>query len=457
MTSAPVLAALLRRRAFFAITALVCFAAVVALTIALPRQYDATATLAVAEDATGQDAIPLDTNVGELLSRTYTTLVAQPGVADAVRGQLHPPLSRKELFSRMTFTPVERTQLLQITARAESPTEATTIANTYARTFVSRVAGGLSDKSSTSKVSIAEPAVAPTDAASPNVPLYVGFGLALALLLGAGAALLRDRLDDRLHVGPDDLTVLDHPILVRVPEFDVRSLEDPVASDAFRLLRANIDFSAPTTPRTVGITSAAPLDGKSTVASQLAVAAAASGERVVLVEADLRRPGIRNTAIAEGMDPSARGLTNYLAGVETLGGVLTSHPTVDGLYLIWPGPATPNPTTMLGSARFDELLAELREHFDRVIVDTSPVSVGADASIVLSRLDGAVFVVGAQRTSRSGVQNGIAQLETSRASLLGIVVNRDERQGAHGYGYYYRPETPDSEQGKAASRRRLLR
>jgi len=466
MTSAPILVALLRRKAFFALTAILCFGAVVALTLSLPQQYDATVTLFVGEAKSGDESLAVDTNVGEQLSRTFSTLAAQPGVADAVRARINPPPSRSELFARMTFTPVERTQLLQMTARGSTPQEAATIANRYAETFAERVADDFVRGDAPTRVTVAEPAVVPTSASAPNVPLYLGFGLALALLLAAGAALLRDRLDDRLHVGLDDLAVLGHPVLARIPEFNARGTDDPTAADAFRLLRANIDFSSDIRPRVVGVTSAAPLDGKSTVAAQLAIAAAASGERVVLVEADLRRPGIRNGALAQGWEPGELGLTHYLWGSADMESVLAQHPLMQTLWVLWAGAPVPNPTRLLGSERLDELLEELRVQFDRVIVDTSPISVGADASIVLARLDGTLFVVNAGRTSRSGAHAGIAQLETSRATLLGVVVNRDEHVGGRNYGYYAKaaaaapkedaPAMPDGVR-REAPRRRLLR
>ena len=132
--------ALLRRRTVFLSTALACFAATVALTLALPPRYDATATLFVGERKTGDATLAFDTNVGEQLARTYTTLAGHPGMADVVRGRLQPPPTRQELLERMTFTPVERTQLLQITARGQSAEEAARLANTYSETFIDRIA-----------------------------------------------------------------------------------------------------------------------------------------------------------------------------------------------------------------------------------------------------------------------------------------------------------------------------
>jgi polysaccharide biosynthesis transport protein len=440
MTPDRVLGVLWQRRWLFLLTALVAIAIVVAVTLTLPKRYDATATLYVGER--GQDSsLALDSGIAEELSRTYTTLAAQPSVADEVVRRLGDGTTRAELLNRMTFAPVERTQLLQLTARSDSPTAARDLANLYAQTFVSRVASSYDRSAAPTRITSAEPAVAPTEPAVPNVPLYLGFGVALALLLAAGTVLLRERLDDRLRVAPEDLELLDQPIVARIPAFDTAQTPGPAVRDAFRLLRANVDFSSEISPRIVGVSSSTPLEGKSTVAAQLALAAAHDGERVALIEADLRRPGLRDTQVGQGAPPAALGLTNYLAGGYSLDDVLSPHPVQPGLTLVWPGPLPPNPTRLLGSERLGHMLAELLERFDRVVVDTSPISVGADASIVLARVQGVLYVVDAARTHESLARSGLAQLATTHAPLLGVVVNRDGKPARDAYGYYVAGET----------------
>src|SRR5687767_2898747 len=127
-----------RRRLLFALTFLACVAAVVVVTYRLPKSYEATATLLVGGKETQTD-LPLDTGLAERLTRTYTTLAGNPNVADEVRQELPLELSRSELLDRMSFSPVERTQLLQIRAEAPSRSEAQQIANTYAAVFQGRV------------------------------------------------------------------------------------------------------------------------------------------------------------------------------------------------------------------------------------------------------------------------------------------------------------------------------
>jgi polysaccharide biosynthesis transport protein len=434
------LGVLWQRRWLFAFTTALCLAAVVVVTLALPNRYDATATLFVGELESGNESLALDTGVGEQLARTYTALAAQPSVADEVVRELAGSMTREELLEAMTFAPVERTQLLQITARAGSPREASDLANRYAETFIGRVDASFQRSAAPTRISVTEPAVPPSKAASPNVPLYIGFGAILALVLGAALVLLRERLDDRLRVGADELEVLGQPIIARIPTFGEDHARSPATADAFRLLGANVDFAGEGRRRVLAITSSTPLEGKSTTAAHLALAAAQNGESVVLVEADLRRPGLRHTALGELGElgaPAPVGLTNYLAGTHELDAVVAEHSP--GLSVVWPGPLPPNPTRLLGSDRLRTLVAELRLRFDRVIIDTSPISVGADASVVLGHADGVLFVVDVQRAGRSRVRAGLAQLETSRAALLGVVLNRSGRASRDAYGYYAAP------------------
>ncbi len=442
MTSTALVAALRQRKVSFLLTALTCLVVIVAVTLLLPRQYDATATLFVGERQDAAEALAFDTNIGEQLARTYTTLAAQPSVADVVRGKLAGRPSRESLLNQMTFAPVERTQLLQITARSPSPERARDVANLYAETFVARATGSFERGGVPTLVTVAEPAVAPTLAASPNVPLFIGLGVVLALALGAGAALLRDRLDDRLRIEPGDFEVLGLPVLGRIPEFRSGEAPSRIVADAFRMLRTNIDFAAFAAPRVLAVTSSSPLEGKSTMAAQIAIAAAQAGERVVVVEADLRRPGLCETALGRDLQPALRGVTDYVTGGEPLEAIVSEHPAHPGLAVVWPGALPPNPSRLLASDRFGQLLVGLREHFDRVVVDTSPLSIGPDASIVLTLADATLLVIDGRRTSRIQALAGLAQLDTSRARALGVVVNRADTPQSDAYGYYAAQDEP---------------
>ena len=443
-----------RRKLSFLLAFAVALAAVIAVTLTLPRTYSATATLYVGGKVDPDTFV--DTSRIEQHTRTYSTLAGNPNVAAEVAKSLPLGLDRGSLLARMSFAPVERTPLIQIAAEGPTPREAQLTANTYARVFVERMRTLFAEGRAPAEISISEPAVRPNAPAKPNPPLYIGFGTMLALALAFGIALLRERLDLRVRVAPGDDALLGQPIMARVPRMDSKS--DRAArevADRFGLLKTNLDFFDEDPARTIVVTSASGSEGKSTVSANLALASARDGERVVLIEADLRRPGLDSTVIGEAAGRSPVGLSNYLAGAATETEILNPIPDHPHLAVIWSGLIPPNPTALLGSHRLDTLLSVLRLDYDRVIVDTCPISVGADASVIASRVDGALFVVDERKTKRTEAQSGLNQLRGVRARLLGIVLNRATLAGAESY-YYSEGSGPPGiriEKGRRRGRR----
>jgi capsular exopolysaccharide synthesis family protein len=422
-----------RRRLFFVVTFVTCLVAVVIVTFQLPKTYQATATLFVGGKEV-QNNLAVDSGLAERLARTYTTLAGNANVADEVRSKLPLRLSRTELLNRMSFAPVERTQLLEISAEGSSPQEAQLIANTYATVFSDRVAAEFAQGKSQAKVAVTEPAALPTQSFKPNPPLYIGLGTLLALLLALGVAALQDRLDRRLRIAEDDDSVLGQPILGRIPTLTVLPTGDVFdVDDSFRLLKTNIDFRDQNPVRILAITSPAPLEGKTTVRANLAIASATDGERVVLIEADLRRPKLAATGMMGDFGGQGLGLSGYLVGAGTEQDIVVSHPNVDRLSIVWAGPTPPNPASLLRSRKLEHLIETLTAEYDRIIVDTPPISVGADASVVASRAEGLLYVIDARRTSKSSAQAGLNQLRRIHAPLLGVVVNRIATPVFEGY------------------------
>lgn len=426
-----------RRKLAFLFTVVLCVGAVVAATLSLEKTYSATATLFVG--GSGQEGEFIDTGLLEQNTRTYSTLASNPNIARIVIEATGLPYEPEELLERMAFAPVERTQLLLVSADGSSPAEAQRIANAYATTFAGRMMALFAEGKTPAEIAVSQPATLPTAPSKPNPPLYIGFGALLALLLGLGIALLRERLDTRIRVAPEHDTVLDQPIVARIPRLAGRtSVLSREIADRFGLLKTNLDFFDENPARVVVVTSPGVSEGKSTVSSSLAIACAHDGERVVLIEADLRRPGLHGTMVAEQLERSPVGLSNYLAGGATESEIVNADPAHPGLYVIWSGVIPPNPTALLGSHRLDSLIASLRLDFDRLIIDTCPISVGADASVIASRVDGALFIMDERKTRRPEAQAGLNQLRGVRARLLGVVLNRATVTG--GEGYYYAPE-----------------
>lgn len=437
MSIDQVISALWRRKALFTMALLVCVGGVLAATFTLPKTYKGTATIYVGSSDAVDEGLALDTNLGEQLTRTYTALASNPNVAESVSLELDPKPTRDELLAKMSFAPVERTQLLEISAEARSASEAQEIANVYATVFVQRVNSAFARGETQTEIAVSEPAAVPANPVKPNPPLYIGLGILLSLALALATVLVRERFEDRILVADDDDTVLGQSIVGRIPAFPRRSSSAPstMVNDAFWILKTNVDFVQDERSDVILVTSPAPTEGKSTVSARLALTAAAADERVLLIEADLRRPGLYK-ALSESAQPSKIGLTSFLLGSATRSQVLVPHPDMPGLDIIWAGALPPNPSHALRSRRLKTLIAELKLTYDRIIIDSPPVSVGADVALVSSLADGVLLVIDSRATSRRRMQAALNQLEKSPARLFGVVINRITSRGKD-YGYYY--------------------
>jgi len=433
-----------RRRLAFLVTLLACVGAVVAVTLTLPKTYKATSTLLVSAEGN-----IVTTDLLNQLTRTYSTLAANPNVAQQVTQRLIRPMTASELLSHMSFAPVENTELIQISAEASTPAQARTLANIYARVFVGRARTQLSSgKTKQATVVLSEPATTPTSPVKPNPPLYIGLGTLLSLLIALGVALLMERLDTRIRVALEDERVFGLPIMARIPRFTLHGGAIPhEVADRFALLKLNLDFVDEDRKQLVVVTSPGVSEGKSTIAANLAEVCAGNGERVVLVEADLRRPGIeKNPPLAEHVTRHTVGLSNYLAGIATEEEVITSTGR-EGLSIVWSGPIPPNPTRLLQSDRLDLLVGSLRDRYDRIVIDTPPISVGADASAVISGADSVIYVIDQATTKRDTARAGLNQLANVRASLAGVVLNRAPT--GQGEYMYYSSRPPEGVTGRS--------
>jgi len=234
---------------------------------------------------------------------------------------------------------------------------------------------------------------------------------------------------------------------------DLLALRDPksVAAEAYRAVRTSLLFSSPDNPpRTFLVTSSGPQEGKSTTAINLAITMALTGSRVLLVDADLRKPRLHKV-FGGG---NAFGLSNLIGGATEVGPALqaTEVPT---LMVMPSGPIPPNPSELLGSARMGKLLALLREKFDRVIIDTPPLIAVTDATVLAARADGVILVIKAGHTGRTIVRRGKKQLEDVQARIIGAVLNQvDVRKSAYYYSQYYAYSYYGADEGGKRRKRR---
>lgn len=435
MSLDQVIAALWRRRLLAVLLLLLLVGAVVVGTLSLPKTYSSTATLVVGGAETSSPLV-LDTNVSEQLTRTFATLSTTERIADRVALAMPGDLRRRQVLAWVSVAPVERTQLLQVTGEGGDPRAAQLLTNTYADVFVDQVERGFASGDAPARLSVGDYAVLPDDPAKPNPPLYIGLGFVLSLFLVLGVVLLRDGLDTSIRVGQTDTEVYGQPIVARIPKLDrARRSPSPDAVDAFRLLKANLSLSSVERLTVIGVTSGSSSEGKSTVCANFATTAAADGERVVVLEADLRRPGLRGTFLGAAFDRSSAGLTDFLAEGGEPERIVSRSEAYPGLDVVWAGAVPPNPALLLGSDRMAELVTFLRERYDRVILDTSPIVVGADATVALAHVDGCFYVVD-RGSDRSVALAGLQQLSKGRTRMLGVILNRMKLPRGADYGYY---------------------
>jgi capsular exopolysaccharide synthesis family protein len=337
--------------------------------------------------------------------------------------------------------------------------ERTTKAELYALVMDKTAETDLTRALRVTNARVVERALKPMFAVSPKVRTAVTLGLMLGLLLGLGVAFIASQLDNKVR-GASDLEERGLTVLGIIPEFDgsaaaelpygrrrrrrakaessatpdliVHNEPRSTVAECCRTIRTNLTFQSADNPiRIIGVTSALPRDGKTTVAISLAIALAQSGKRVLIIDTDLRKPRLHK---AFKLPPSA-GVTSVLAGESTLEQA-TQSTGVPGLSLLQCGPLPPNPSELLHTKRFAELAKEARERYDSVVFDTPPLGAVTDPAIISSLVDGMLLVVRARVTTRAGVDSALRQLRAVSAPLLGGIIN-DVNLAEGSYGPYY--------------------
>jgi capsular exopolysaccharide synthesis family protein len=300
-------------------------------------------------------------------------------------------------------------------------------------------------------VRILDRATPPRSAVSPVMAANLPVGAVLGLLFGLLLAFTIESLDNTVKspeaaeqlVGAPLLGVipmLSHArqhLIADAPERDLAVFKDPtsLAAEACRSIRTNMLFiSAQKEFALFSVTSPGPQDGKTTVAINLAVTMAQAGGRILLIDADMRRPRVHRSF---GLK-SDKGISSVMAGdLELKDAICKSE--VPNLDILPCGPMPPNPAELLHTERFRQILAQCRGKYDRVILDSPPIGPVTDPAIIGSATDGVVLVLRAGHTTREATQFARRQLGDAGARILGLVINQTDRKGSgygYGYGYY---------------------
>lgn len=304
------------------------------------------------------------------------------------------------------------------------------------------------------------PAVAPTAPIRPTPARNGLLALVIGSMLGVGLAFLREHLDDAIRTKDDleraagGLPVLN--VIPVVPGWKDRkktvivSVAQPrsAAAEAYRSIRTSVQFLGLDRPlRSLQITSPSASEGKTSTVANLAVALAAAGQRVIVVDCDLRRPRLH----AFFGCSNAVGFTSVIVGDAPLSEALQRVEAVEGLQLLASGTPPPNPSEMLASARTTELLANLQAQADVVVVDCPPILPVTDAVILAGRVDATLVVVTATETHRRRLHQALETLAQVGAPLAGLVLNAAREEPGYGYGYRYGyaySSTPTSRRGR---------
>ncbi|MDY7526484.1 MULTISPECIES: polysaccharide biosynthesis tyrosine autokinase [unclassified Cryobacterium] len=395
--------------------------------------------------------------------KTYSDLVAAPIVLLPVIGNLGLGITADDLAKQVTASAPLDTSIIEIAVSDTDPVRAADIANAISISLAAVVqtietpestATGVAGVSPV-KLTRAQEATVPSAPVSPNVPLNIALGLLVGLALGVGAAVLRETLDTRIRNERDVEQVTDIPILGGIV-FDSKAQDRPLIvhvdprsprAESFRTLRTNLQFlDVGRTDRSFVITSSIESEGKSTTGANLAIALADSGARVLLVDADLRRPKIADYM---GIDGTV-GLTDLLVGRADLADIIQPWGR-SKLFVLPAGQVPPNPSELLGSARMTYFVGEFNKNFDVVIFDAPPLLPVTDAAILAKSVGGALVVVAAGRVHKNQLTGAIAALGNVGASVSGLVLTMLPTSGAdasgygrYGYGYGYGADDADT-------------
>lgn len=405
------------------------------LSVLMPKTYTAASGLFVSTQNVESTAeLQQGSSAALAKVQSYVDLATKPQVLDPVIDDLNLDTSAQELAGRVKAFTSRNTVIIDVEAVDASAQGAADIANGVVASLIASVAelerptNGLPSPMRLTSVDTAE---APEAASSPNTPLNLVLGLLYGLGAGLVVAILRHVLDRHVRTEADLRKSTALPLLGGIAESSsTRNANRPVVlggsgTDAFRQLRTNLEFAAVDRQmKSLVVTSSQAGEGKSTVALNLALSIAQSGQRVILVDADLRLPSVANATGLEG----AVGLTTVLIGRTSLADA-TQLWGPDGMSVLTSGPLPPNPTELLGSSAMEKLIGELAAEYDTIILDAPPVLPVADAAILTRHADSLLLVVGATRVSQHNLSKSVEQLTLVNANVVGVVLNRIPRSG----------------------------
>ncbi len=325
------------------------------------------------------------------------------------------------------------------------------------------------DRGASNSIRVIVPANEPVIPIGPNKPIIIVLAAVVGAGLAVAAAFLLEFLDDTIHTPEEVTRIAELPLLAGLPPFKPDASQNELVtfnqprshiSEAFRVLRTGVQFaSLDKTQVSILVTSGAPNEGKSLVSANLAVVLAQAGSKVLLVDADLRRPRQHKVFNL----PNDRGLTSYLLeikiddSIDAIGTLLQAYiqkTDVPGLSVFTSGPLPPNPSELLGSTKMQMTFAALTAAYDYLVFDSTPVLAVTDALVMSTQIDNIILVTRSGQTRRGQLHQVKERLNKMKANVIGVVLNRWSTGASSDY-YYYDYQTADDAPASANGKTRL--
>jgi succinoglycan biosynthesis transport protein ExoP len=412
--------------------------------------YEARAQIFVSTPASSLDisALATGSSFSQQRVKSYAQIISSPLTLNPVIQKLNLDMTAEELAENVTSTAPLDTVLISLSVINSDPALAAEIANEIANQFGQTVTDlelqGV-ESSSPVKVSTVRFAIPADSPSSPKIPTNLAIGLIFGFGLGLSLSTLKRLLDNTVK-NEDDLEGL--PLLSAI-SFDVDADERPLVTqigrysaraEAFRTLRTNVQYLAPTShPQVIVVTSALPGEGKTTTATNLAISLSQAGVKTILVEADLRRPKLQNYVRILTIQGGLSELLNSKSKISIAkikASVVMDEKT--SLDILFSGAIPANPSELLSSSRFDEIISLLRKNYEYVIIDCPPLLLVTDAALVSAKSDGAVLVVHAGVTKKPHFKGSLDALNTVSTTIFGVILNKiPEKSVNFEYGYRY--------------------
>jgi capsular exopolysaccharide synthesis family protein len=395
--------------------------------------------------------------------QSYASVATTAYVLKPVIKQLKLDLTPAELAQQITTTTSTTTALLQISVKDQDPGVAKAVANAVAQQLRTAAVdltpedGTTAAASASIKLTVVDPAVRPTSSTNPSGALLAGGGALAGLVIAVLIGLLRELLDTRIRTDEDVQRATELPLLGTIRR-DAETPRHPLAvldaarssrAEAYRTLRTNLRYvELDEQMPSLVVTSSVDGEGKSTTAANLALAAATLGQRVLLVDADLRRPRIGGMF---GIEDSI-GVTDVLIGAVALQEAVQDFGQT-GLRVLPAGAVPPNPNEMLQSQAMLDLLDTLHAEYDLVIFDSPPLLVVSDAAVLAGQTGAVVLVAASGHVRRAQLDSAVQSLERVSAKVAGVIITMVPRSGPDAYGYGYGVDTEQGRPGRGRDAR----